>query len=430
MGVQIPLGAPSFYRIYLVVVKLLIFTYAPTGLGHLRVTDAVAEARPKESIFILLGSMDKFITGIHRWTSINPFGKFLFLKSQYGIFEDIFTNVYRMILVGTAGRIYKKLKDLIIKYETNEEEVLIIATHFGMAHQIGAIKDKLAKETGKTVRLIVQVTDDTSQHIWVVRGADMTFVPSRFTKEELAEYAKEKKIDFCGEVVPYPLSELLTKKLPKGKGRHKVFSEKAGPINVAIPISGAAVGLTFFINVIKELRKQSDRFRFFVLVKKTPFTEMFIRSLARMTQVNLFVGKNDIQMIESYELIYQNNMIHLEITKPSEQSFKAILYPSSVGGSILLFTSPVGRQEIDNIKFLERHGLMPMTGMPNTPRAIRIPDNPKVAAQFIKWGVDEGLFSRMTAPSFVFPKKILDSGEVGPDGAKLFWKKVENKFWK
>ncbi len=396
----------------------------------MRVTDALADSRPKDSPYVLLGSIDRFVTWIHRFTSINPFGKYVFLRSQYGMLEDIFTKTYRTLLIMTAGGIFNQLKEIVL-HNAECTDIWIVATHFGMAHQIGAIKDRLVKETKKNIKLIVQVTDDTSQHIWCVRGADLTFVPSRFVKSKFENYANKQKIGFVSEVIPYPLSNMLTKPLPKNLGtRQKVFADKSGRINVAIPISGAAVGLMYFLNLVKELNRLSDRFVFWVLVKKTPFTEMFISVMTNIPNVNVLVGKNDIQMIELYELLYEKNLIHIEITKPSEQAFKSIIYPTNVGGSILLFTSPVGRQEKENIKFLERHRLMPISGLPITPRAIRVSQNPKIAAKFIKWGVNSGLFRKMTSPNLKFSKKCLSSGEVGPDGARLFWKMAEKRFGK
>ena len=161
--------------------KLLIFTYAPAGLGHLRVTDALAESRPKNTQYVLLGSIDRFVTWVHRFTSINPFGKYIFLRSQYGVFEDIFTRFYRSLLVMSSGGVLRQLKEIAL-HNPECEDIWIVATHFGMAHQVGAIKERLIEETGKNIRLIVQVTDDTYQHIWFVRGADLTFVPSLFVK--------------------------------------------------------------------------------------------------------------------------------------------------------------------------------------------------------------------------------------------------------
>jgi hypothetical protein len=418
-------------------VKLLVFTYAPAGLGHLRVTDALVDSRPKENPYVMLGSYDKFMTGIHRFFSINPIAKWIFTFSQYGLMENLVTFVYRSILVATGGQIYKQLKEIILG-RPDVDEVWVIATHFGMAHQVGNIKDRLIKETGKTIRLIVQVTDDTSQHIWCIKGADLIFVPSKHTKLELEKYSKKHRMNLSFEVAPYPLSPVLIKKMEDSGMRNKAFSSKSDQINIAVPISGASVGLPYLTKLISTMEKKSGRFKFWFLVKKTIYTDMFLSSLSKLSNVNLITGRNDNEMISLYELLYQNNLMHLEITKPSEQAFKAILPPTLVGGSIILFTSPVGRQEFDNIDFLVRHSLMPranydgdrenVTTLNNYPRAIRLSKDPVLAADFINWSLDSGLFFKMSMPDFKFSQQAMTSGEVGPEGAKKFWETVLKYF--
>ena len=414
--------------------KLLIFTYAPAGLGHLRVTDALADSMPKNSTYYLLGSIDRFITWAHRFTSLNPFGKFLFLRSQYGIFEDIFTSLYRFFLISTAGSLYKQIKDIADKHK-EVDDIWVIATHFGMAHQIGAVKNRLIGETGKNIKLIVQVTDDTSQKIWCVRGADMTFVPSKYTQESFIKYASKKHISFASEVIPYPLSSTLSTRIIKNKGKRSDVFEKSGEIRVAVPISGAMVGLPYITLLIKYLVKSSKRFHFWVLVRKSPLTRVFVSVLSKISGVIVIVGKNDAEMVSLYELMYQQNIIHLEITKPSEQAFKAILSPRRVGGSVLLFTEPVGRQEFENVEFLRRHGLIAGVGDEiqndkfgsSAPRAIKLPSDHIEAAKYILHATDSGIFMNMTK-GFHFSKKSLRSGEVGFRGATMFWKILKKKF--
>lgn len=419
--------------------KLLVFTYAPAGLGHLRVTDALVDSRPKDCPYIMLGSYDRFITSMHRFFSTNPIAKWIFTVSQYGFMEDFVTAIYRKILVSTSEQIYKQLKNIIESRE-NTDEVWVVATHFGMAHQIGAIKDRLIKDTGKKVRLIVQVTDDTSQHIWCIRGADLTFVPSMITKKNLEIYANRQKMGLLFEVAPYPVCPVLTRKFENTNERSIAFGSKDKQINISVPISGAAVGLTFVTKLISSLVKKTDRFKFWVLVKKSIYTDVFLATISKFPNVELVTGRNDNEMISLYELLYQNNVMHIEITKPSEQAFKAILPPNHVGGSIMLFTSPVGRQEYENIDFLVRQGLMPKSNyagviskdisVNNFPRAIRLSKDPEIAASFIKWGLDSELFSKMSSSKFKFSEQALQLGEVGPDGAKNFWKISEKHFGK
>lgn len=417
--------------------KLLIFTYAPAGLGHLRVTDALVDSRPKDLSYIMLGSYDKFITNFHRFFSTNTIAKWIFTISQYGFFETIVSSIYKKMLVMTSERIYDQLKE-IIDGRKDIDEIWVVATHFGMAHQIGHIKDRLIKDTGKKIRLIVQVTDDTSQHIWCIRGSDLTFVPSLHTKNELKEYADKKNMDLKFEVISYPISPSLTSKSPNINKRSEDLLSSDKTINIAVPISGAAVGLNYIIKLISSLTKKSNRIKFHVLVKKSVYTDLFLSILSKNKNVNLITGRNDNEMISLYELLYDDNLIHIEVTKPSEQAFKAILPPTSVGGSIILFTSPVGRQEYENIDFLVRHGLVTRSKYDDVlreekkidiyPRGIRLSKDPEVAANFIIWGLDSGLFSRMSSPKFVFSKNALESGEVSTEGANNFWKVVEKHF--
>jgi len=419
------------------VVKLLVFTYAPAGLGHLRVTDALVDSKPEKYPYIMLGSYDRFITSMHRFTSTNPIAKLIFTISQYGLPEDIVTFVYRSILIMTSGQIFTQLKG-IIDEQAKVDEIWVIATHFGMAHQIGAVKERLIKETGKIVRLIVQVTDDTSQHIWCIRGADLIFVPSSETMKELELYSNRHKMKLLFEAVPYPLSQVLTKKIESDNLRGKVYSSDNAQINVAVPISGAAVGLSFVTKLISSIEKKSDRFKFWVLVKKSMNTDFFLLTLSRLSNVNILIGRNDNEMIGLYERLYRDNLIHVEITKPSEQAFKAILPPTLVGGSIMLFTTPVGRQEFENIDFLVRRGLMPKSSydggmemdanLSSFPRAIRLSKDPEIAANFIIWGLETGLFSKMSSSDFKFSQQAQSTGEVGPNGADKFWQVVEKYF--
>jgi hypothetical protein len=67
----------------------------------------------------------------------------------------------------------------------------------------------------------------------------------------------------------------------------------------------------------------------------------------------------DREVVEAYEELYMNDVIGLEVTKPSEQAFKALFTPKQRGGSLLMFSDPVGRQEDDNVRFLRRHRLLP-----------------------------------------------------------------------
>ncbi len=416
--------------------KLLVFTYAPAGLGHLRVTGALVKSKPKDLSYVLLGSNDKFMTSIHRFTSVNPVARKIFENSQYGLAEDIFTKIYVWVLRRSTQAMFSKLLEIIDEHP-GVTELTVVATHFGMAHQIGEIKELITKQTGVKVNLVVQVTDDSSQHIWCIKGADITMVPSAQTKDELSEYAKQKKIEFNCVVSPYPLSPLLIEKIPykEGERSHAFQKGENDQINIILPISGAAVGLSYHASLMNALDKLSNRFHFLVVAKRSSATRDFLMKISRMKWVELITGRNDNEVVRLYEKTYQENLIHIEITKPSEQAFKAMISPSLVGGSILLFTTPVGRQEFDNINFLKRHCLLPLGDKESgnnlisngecIPRGIRLPSDPEVAAKFIMWCLEKGLFLKMSDSKFEYSPKSLMTGEINEKGAWLFWEELK-----
>lgn len=398
-------------------------------------TGALVASRPKNTPYVLLGSNDPFITNIHRFTSNNFFARRIFETSQYGFFEDVFTNVLVWLYRNSSKQVHDKLLEIIDQHP-GVEEITVVATHFGLAHQIGEIKDKVFKETQVRINLVVQVTDDTSQQVWCVRGADLTMVPSILTKNELSDYAEHKKIVFNCEVSPYPINPVLTVDLPAREGTREHAFEKGerDKINVIVPISGAAVGLKYFSSFLTEVDKLSNRFHFLVVAKRSNSTGKFLSEMGKLRWVELITGRNDNEVVNLFEKTYQENLIHIEVTKPSEQAFKALIPPTMVGGSILLFTTPVGRQEIDNINFLKRHFLLPGTKVSDEmspddrkryiPRGLSLPSDPIVAARFIIWCLESGLFQKMTSADFKFAPELYETSEVGYKGAWLFWEKL------
>jgi len=402
------------------------------GLGHLRVTDALVDSLPKGIPYELMGTSGALLTGFHRFISVNPFAKRISEAFQHGFLEDIFTKVYVGSLRRFTGDVYQKMLE-VIENRADVDSVTVVATHFGLAHQIAAVKRKLERKTKREISIVVQVTDDTSMHVWCVRGADLTMVPSRQTKSELEKYAKSKGIKFNCEVSPYPTSPMLAREFPKGDGvRWLALAEKSNePVNVMIPISGAAVGLSYLSRLITTMDGLSGRFRFWVVGKRTKQLLNFTSWIARLRWVQVVTGKNDREVVNLYEKTYRDNVIHLEVTKPSEQAFKALIPPSMIGGSVLLFAAPVGRQEYDNIKFLQRHGLVRSAEecgrkeeMAHFPRGILLPRDPEEAGRFVVSCLEKGYWERMTLGFEYSPESLL-SGEINEKGTWLFWEKLK-----
>ena len=425
---------------------LICFAYAPAGLGHLRVTDALYHGLPKgTNTPLLLGSQDTTITYLHRFMSLNSYIRRLTVWAEKGRVENITTFIYKYILRSHTDLLYEQMKTIISESYTAPSKILIIATHFGLAHQLSEIKERLEKDTRIKVVLVVQVTDDSPHHIWYIPGADLIFAPSERTQRELLRYGKTINSNVPIVVNPYPISPTLSKPLTNEQYDEKlkqVDNNSDVPIHVIIPISGAAVGTNYFSILTAELNKKSPRFIFHIICKDAPFTKEFISDVAVHEYIRIYGAQEDRKVITAYENVYQKNVVSIEITKPSEQSFKALMDCKAENAPILLFTEPVGRQEYDNLDFLKRHKLIPNNQDQNTLlqmkinpeilkkasswRGIRLIRNPIEAANFIYWCLESGIFSRMMRYKPALTKDSFNPNELSPNGVKTFWERVDS----
>ncbi len=88
---------------------LLVLAYAPAGLGHLRVTDALYHGLPETVNPVVLGGQDTSIQSIHRLTSVNPVGKAVFDWLQGGPYSEQSNKLYRDSLRANHRDIYEQM---------------------------------------------------------------------------------------------------------------------------------------------------------------------------------------------------------------------------------------------------------------------------------------------------------------------------------
>jgi hypothetical protein len=431
---------------------LLVFTYAPAGLGHLRVTDALYDGLPRQINSVLLGTDDTKITYWHRLTSVSPFFRVImewFTTKKNG---DWFYAFYIWILKHSTRRLYQQMEDLISQQWQEKKTVVVVSTHFGLAHQIAAIKSRLEKNLKIKLVLIVQVTDATAMEIWYVPGADLISVPSEKVRAELLKYAEKKRLGKTKIVVlPYPLSQKLGEPLEEKEYemRLKQYSPDAdAKIKIAIPISGAAVGLSYYKKLATKLARINGRVMIYLVVRNNIYTKPFINKMKIRDYVTVIENDTDKKVVDSYEKLYQEEVIGLEIVKPSEQAFKTLFAPGQRGGVVLLLNEAVGRQEQDNLNFLLEHKLLPSQedqyqwenyaqGDDEQPkgkdyreygerarewRAIKLTNNPDKDAQMINWGIKAGIFRKMSEPR---EKPESKDPELASNGVQQFWEKVD-----
>ncbi len=388
---------------------VIVFAQAMAGLGHLRVTHALFHGLPKGAHAVLLGTKDTNITAIHNLTSQNMLMRREVQFFETGAPQDLFTFLYTQWLCSHTKDLRLQLQTILDRHPLVPKTILVVATHFGLAHQLAHIKQAFAAENKIRMMVVVVVTDDAPFHIWAVPGADMTVVPSDHTKWALTRYLPGEYI-----VLPYMVSPRLAVPLSTqryGDRAKQLDSESTTKIHVSLPISGAAVQLHYITKLVRALSRASDRFTFHVVSKQTKMTEKFLQVIAAEKNVELITSTHDREVVELYETLYEKEVIAIEVTKPSEQAFKALISPKKIGGSILLFSDPVGLQEKLNLAFLERHGLLGPKG-----RGMKLPVSAEESAAFMLSALQSGVFASMG--KFVSYEK---NPGIADDGVRRFW---------
>jgi hypothetical protein len=430
---------------------LVVLTYAPAGLGHLRVVNAIAAGLPETITPVLLGSSDVGIESMHKFMSINPYARSIMEWLQGNGPARLYDRFYRNYLIASYKHLFSQIVQAVNERLDKPKKIVFVCTHFGLAHKLSMIRKKLETELDVKVYVIVQVTDDSPQYIWYVPNVDLISVPSQETKNELEKYAREEKFAYSPiEVLPYPVNPLFGEKLSQNRFKERadqLYKVSNKTVHIACPISGAAVGMEFYYHLINRLTSKSRSCCFHVVSRLAPFTKRFLDTIKEYSNVKLYVSSSDKEVVDLYEELYKNEVISLEVTKPSEQTFKALLSTEDVGGSILLFSRPVGRQEYDNLEFLRRHGMLfpkeeqeflwqkaeksesiselsiiEMFDKKMHLRGIELPMGSDKAANFIWWCLRTGIFERMLSQGMV---ENLANVETRDDGVKMLWERVE-----
>ena len=426
---------------------VIVLAQALTGLGHLRVSHALYHGLPTGAHALLLSSQDTSINYMHKITSINPALRRVMEFTQSGWAEDAFTWLARRYFRRNSGILEEQLQTILEQHIIKPKTLLVIATHTNLAHQLAGIKDDFARKNNIKIVLVVVVTDDSPQHVWAVGGADLIFVPSEYTKRQLERYHRsQKQLPPSTYVVsPYLVSPNLGIELTDStlrRRKQQLDPKGLAAIHMALPVSGAAVQLLYLEKIISELKHLSDRFIFHLVSQQSQATAPFLGTMIGKHNIELHVSTSHRRVVELYENLYDQEVVSLEITKPSEQSFKALLTPKQRGGAVLLFSDPVGRQEWDNLRFLIRHSLLPSANeqhqlwheaahgvVPSSElllrsrswRAVRLPPHSVASARFIWWCLEYGVFAHMGR--FVGHQ---DSPELSSEGVTLFWKRISD----
>lgn len=416
---------------------LVVFTYALAGFGHLRVTDALYEGTPLGVDSEILESNDEKVKNFHRLTTGNYTIRQIFEWGQDGPLSHIFTDIYKSTLSSNVDMTFSEVAALLKKQIRIPKKVVFVCTHFGLAYEIIAVRDRLETELGIKTYIVVQVTDDYCHPMWYVEGADLTLVPSQLTKERFIELGKLFNYNPINiEVLPYPVSKFFQISLTPGEMAERMKFE-----NVSVPLSGSAANLDYYKELLSHLLTVDRNLKFFITTRKASYTNNFINTFSGNPNVNILSSESDSEVVHFYDQVLTDNVISLEITKPSELSFKTLIEPTMRGGVAMLFTQPFGSQEKSNLEFLQRHNLIPtwdeaerlwqmnsedkeMIDKACGWRGLPLPPEPRHAARFIPWCRENKIFSQM-----VLCKNNLsqtqNKEEVSPFGVERFWETIQ-----
>jgi len=414
--------------------SVVFFLDEATGLGHIRVTDALSDSIPTWVDKEFVRETDQTLIRAHAASS-SSFGKWMQERLQYGVWQYLTTPLLRLMFWLSSAAYAKKISDRLTRHDS-AQHVFFICTHFAPAHRLSHFMTFWRlRYPQKTFHLIVQVTDDSPQYIWYVPGADVTLVPSSVTKIVLEKYAKRWWMRLHEIAVsPYPVSAFLSLPLSKEEcAQRQMQLDPLHPasMNVCVPISGAGVGMQYLFSLMERIHALIPKVFFFVVCRETPGAQDFLQAVKQLSYATAITGFQPSEVVEAYEQLYRREVIAAEITKPSEQAFKTLLGPSSKGGVILLFTEPVGRQEKDNLEYMRREGLLPrpeeqqaiLEGkgeLSHLWRGYTLPQGVEPAGSFIKRLFEGGEFLRNITCL------LKQNTEMKPSetSTELFWRKV------
>lgn len=344
---------------------MVVLTTAPTGLGHIRVMQAMRDGLGEEVPFEVVGMAHAWVQQLHRLMSTSSaMRKVMEFFQENGEAERAFTNFYRWFLRRDTGEVYEQMLELYRRRRPKPQVMVLLATHFSLAHKLAVVKKQLSRKLKTCILVAVVVTDDSPQKLWAVTGVDFLFVPSETTRLALVSYLNgiaERKSNVPEVMVaPYPVSPKLSEHLTAeefGERKHQVAAEGKRATQILLPISGAAVQLQYFRQMLEVLARDK-RTAVTVVSRDSEYAREFLRWCGNLALVETVADTFDLAVIEKYEREFLHQVVAVEVSKPSEQTFKVLLTPRERGGVVMLFTEPVGRQERDNLSFLRRHGLV------------------------------------------------------------------------
>lgn len=359
-------------------------TVTDAGAGHLRPALGLSDAL-EEGLPILRFST--ISSRSHHAGSTNP----RLLKGAEGIarhetFQNlVYTPIQRGLLLRQDAESTLTTLSQAIERSVAEGrgEVIFIHTNPDPAFVAGYFKHQLEQQYHVAITNVVVMTDHfhtRSQSIWNLIDVDVIVAPDTQT-QSLTEYwlrywerkMRKNRIKERGTSIPqvvvcgYPQDPTFALPLDRtleDKRQRELDARDGGAIDVAIPLGGGSPGMPYLATLSRSLSGRGG-FDIWTLFKARPGDEATTQyeTVMRSIGAELEIVDNNEGLIRRYGARMRSTHVpSIIIVKPGELSNQLIFSPHQVGGAIMLFTEPIGDQEVQNKLFFqsaEGHRVLP-----------------------------------------------------------------------
>lgn len=426
------------------------------GVGHNRVCTDVASSlltHTDSGALRMKVELDGTLAGkAHHAGSNDALGKWLTEFTQRHFWAQwLSAGVIHELVLLKDHLLIRSAVDSFMQ-QTQNQEVMMVAYHHDVAYVLGHYKEQFEKMYQKKITVVTVMTDhmpERAQFGWYSLYTDALITPdagsARVARRQLQLWNKRflnngkvHQLPFV-EHQPYPVNPLLTRpRDPSAQAQieTKLQPDSRLPISLLVPLGGSAPQQTYLKSLVKALPSQ---FEPHLLFKASPHTLAFAAELAAAGISTTGVETNK-ELLTAFIQKYLEASPEIIITKPSELHAMALIPPHLTGGSIVFFSPPVGDQEVQNVEWLQSHGLVPsdqehtllyqssiselrqLAPLAKYWRAIKLPNgshpDPIKAAIFISKLKTAGILSAMMQ----YRPNATNSSEISCQGSTQTWR--------
>lgn len=431
------------------------------GLGHNRVRQAISEAISLNGVRHRVDEItvkDMLASHAHGMGSNNKLAKWWTETIQQSVpLQRIIAGPYNeAILRHDAEVVVRAAQTFLDRCQNNE--ILLIAFHPDIAYNLCFFKTQLARRYNKNIRIAVYMTDHLlkPQYPWYQIDADFLIVPDHESGvqalsqleywEKTMQGKRPEGVSGIPKIieVPYPIDPRLVQPLDRDSYQRRLErlrSDNGERLRMVMPLGGSAPQTKFMRSFAAGLVNTMD---ISTVAKATDSLVDFLSEL-RDLGVGVKAALESNEVLDLFIRTIETLLPEFFVTKPSEQTNLTLATPRQVGGGIVLLTEPVGDQEKQNLRWLQKRGLIPsdrdaelldqhllrlrmdkleeLRSKARHWRGLRLPSDSAQAVRFVLAARNFGIFEAMGNYQPATP-----STETVWNGAQIFWQKMDEEY--